>query len=432
MAKSPEPFSVFYAWQSDTPQTHCRTLIRDALDAVADKFNMSDEIPYRLVIDQDTQNVPGLCDIPATLLGKIERADAVVADLTYVAKTTEGKHCSNPNVLFELGFAFRAINPDRLICVMNETHGPRSETIFDIAHRRHPIAFKSPDNPKTRADVVESLAAELEGALKLIIAHGPRSQGNHDANRHESESANIETIARARTNRPAASAATITYRLCPSAYRPRRWASTAELESVMRQRAQVGGRHEFPPQQRGTSRMPWGIYNDLYGEAWALTYAGQFLMRCPVAADFDAPELEEHTLWHFVEAPRDGKLLAGQWISFVPLIRGLFDAFEFGASLSETYHDHEMIQFSIAADGLTEKWLWYHQGHSINLPQGPCISPTFSRSLPTTPQEFRQVWRETAADWATELCGLFARDGFEVKKGSIEQWFAKCDRNEFG
>ena len=171
-------FTIFYAWQSDHPGNQCRNLIRDAADEAARRLTDDPTIPFDVEIDQDTQDVPGLCDIPATILEKIRTADAFLGDLTFVATSKPVKqeqsprHCSNPNVLFELGTAFEAIGCERLILVMNENHGPKEDQIFDLDHRRHPIGYNYPDDSRTRAQVVERLADSLDEAFRPIIALG--------------------------------------------------------------------------------------------------------------------------------------------------------------------------------------------------------------------------------------------------------------------
>jgi hypothetical protein len=138
-----------------TTQNHGRYLIREALDEAADRLSADSDVPFKVEVDSDALNETGLCDIPATILKKIKAADVVVVDLSFAAKTSKGKSCSNSNVLFELGYAFHAIGPDRLVCVMNEKHGPREEQVFDLAHRRRPVAFTSPLKSKSRKEVIE-------------------------------------------------------------------------------------------------------------------------------------------------------------------------------------------------------------------------------------------------------------------------------------
>jgi hypothetical protein len=433
MAKTGEPFTVFYAWQSDTAQTHCRQLIRDALDSVADKLNADLEIPYRVTIDQDTQNVPGLCDIPATLLGKIERADAFVADLTYIATSRRDKHCSNPNVLFELGFAFHAIGWERLICVMNEVHGPVAKQIFDLGHRRHPIAFKSPDKPATRRQVIDGLAIDIESALRDIIAWGPRSVASDSALRHETERASADTLARSRIDSHGdhlSASAVAEFGLCPIGYQARRWNSTRELEGIMSQVAIRSGSHEFPPQQRGTADTQWGIFNDTYGSAWALTYAGQFWIRCPIAAGYESPKLPDYYFQMFLEKPSGETFPAGTWISVVPLFRAFFDALAFSRSLASRYSDHERMEVSFNAAGISGKWLGFYSQGLLDDPNGPCIVSDFSRRVEVTPALLREQWQSIAATWATEFCGLFSRNGMRVQQSTVSNWFGRFARNE--
>ena len=51
------------------------------------QINADPSSPYNVRIDHDTLGVPGLCDIPATILDKIDSADGFLCDLTYVAAT---------------------------------------------------------------------------------------------------------------------------------------------------------------------------------------------------------------------------------------------------------------------------------------------------------------------------------------------------------
>jgi len=163
MVNSAQEFVIFYAWQSDTPQTHSRYLIQEALTEACRLLNESGDIPYKVEVTSDTQGEPGLCDIPAAILAKIEKADAALLDLTFVAvtKTDNPNYCPNPNVLFELGYAANAIGFERLVCVMNEAHGSATETIFDVRHRRYPIRYSSPVAGKTREQAEAHLAASF-------------------------------------------------------------------------------------------------------------------------------------------------------------------------------------------------------------------------------------------------------------------------------
>ena len=72
-------FKVFYAWQSDRPNNLCRNLIRKALDKAAALLSEDltiEEANRSVLIDQDTQGVPGSPGVAETILEKIRSCDA--------------------------------------------------------------------------------------------------------------------------------------------------------------------------------------------------------------------------------------------------------------------------------------------------------------------------------------------------------------------
>jgi len=99
--------TVFYAWQSDRPGKINRHFIRDAASDACKRITDDSTNHFRLTFDSDTRGVAGMCDIPATILEKIDTCDGFLTDLTFVGKTDDGtdreKLVPNPNVVFELG-----------------------------------------------------------------------------------------------------------------------------------------------------------------------------------------------------------------------------------------------------------------------------------------------------------------------------------------
>ena len=180
-------FIIFYAWQSDRPASRTRYLIQEAAAEAATQINADATSEYSVRIDHDTLGVPGLCDIPATILEKIDSADGFLCDLTYVATTQaendndaddnfKVRYCSNPNVLFELGYAFRSMGFQRVICVMNENYGPAAKQIFDLAHRRFPFAYRMPDEGKSKSAIRTELASFIETAIRQMFPLGRRAE----------------------------------------------------------------------------------------------------------------------------------------------------------------------------------------------------------------------------------------------------------------
>jgi hypothetical protein len=287
------------------------------------------------------------------------------------------------------------------------------------------VSFVSPKKGVTRTTTIASLAKDLEAVLRPIIERGPRSLSGNDAEQHGGERTEISTIAEARSC-VRGRELTLTFVLCPAAYRERRWESTVALESLIRTRqirdAAIG---EVPPDQRGTCDMPWGIYNDAYGEPWAITMAGQFWMRCGVAADYDGPKLSDHDLSIIRERPPGDVLQAGAWVSFNYLVRWIYNVSKFAASLAGSFHDGEQVAWSITGAGLADKWLAFPQGSGM--PMGPCVSPTYPRRFVSTATELKSRWREWAVDCSVEICGLFSRDGRRIRAADVDKWFTRFE-----
>ena len=132
------------------------------------------------MLDHDTKGVPGLAPIADTIFEKIEGAALFVADITPTGATPDGtKKTPNPNVLIELGYAFRALGPERIVLVANRAGGFRPEDLpFDLRHRRGPITYDlSPAadkaaKEKARKALVQALASALSSNLGSF-APGP-------------------------------------------------------------------------------------------------------------------------------------------------------------------------------------------------------------------------------------------------------------------
>jgi hypothetical protein len=58
---------LFYAWQSERPNSVCRSFIKDVLESISAALNQAG-IDERIEIDSDTQGVPGTPEILTTIL----------------------------------------------------------------------------------------------------------------------------------------------------------------------------------------------------------------------------------------------------------------------------------------------------------------------------------------------------------------------------
>lgn len=134
-----------------------------------------DEAPR---LDHDMKGVHGDEDVVLTILRKIDKCDVFVADVTIVAQTDEGKNIPNPNVLLELGYAYKAAGSGRIIKVINTAYGdPKEGLPFDLAHKRWPYQYQLPAGTakKEREMAQHKVAKELaEIILGILEAEGEK------------------------------------------------------------------------------------------------------------------------------------------------------------------------------------------------------------------------------------------------------------------
>lgn len=173
---------IFWSWQSDTPATTGRDLVKSALtDAIAqmvEELDLSEAA--RPTLDHDTKGVPGLAPIADTIFEKIDSAALFVADITPTGATPDGKKKTpNPNVLIELGYAMKALGPERIVLVANRAGGFRPEDLpFDLRHRRGPITYDlgAAADRETKDKAKKALVKDFTAAFSVNLesfAPGP-------------------------------------------------------------------------------------------------------------------------------------------------------------------------------------------------------------------------------------------------------------------
>jgi hypothetical protein len=156
-------FTIFYSWQSDVTDT--KKLITKCLDKAIKK--VSKDLKKELVeieLDRDTKGKSGTPDIAETIMAKIDSADIFIGDVTLInseqIEDGKTKPTSNPNVLFELGYAVKSLGWERVICLNDNTVNQVEILPFDIRSRRV-SGFKDRNQ--------ESLIALIAAAIKSII-----------------------------------------------------------------------------------------------------------------------------------------------------------------------------------------------------------------------------------------------------------------------
>jgi hypothetical protein len=160
--------TIFYSWQSDLSNATNRSFIEKALENVAKELRDDDTIAVEPVVDRDTFGVPGAPEIANTIFQKIETATVFVCDVSIIGKGTRGRPVPNPNVLMELGYALKALGPNRVLMVMNEAFGAIEELPFDLRARRV-IAYRADPDDKDRSQVRKELESKLSNALRYVF-----------------------------------------------------------------------------------------------------------------------------------------------------------------------------------------------------------------------------------------------------------------------
>jgi hypothetical protein len=120
--------TVFYSWQSDSPQALNRSFIEEALLEALRRLNSDATLEKALretpvELDKDIQGVAGSPPIADTILRKIENCAVFVADLSFVGESKSGftnasgkpRLFPNPNVLIEYGYALRCHSHTKLV-----------------------------------------------------------------------------------------------------------------------------------------------------------------------------------------------------------------------------------------------------------------------------------------------------------------------------
>ena len=170
---------IFWSWQSDTPGSTGRHIIRAALEAAIAELKVAEGIEEAirsdLHLDSDRQGVPGSPDLARVILEKIDAAFVVIADVTTVGAIAtdpdERQRLINSNVAIELGYALRALGSQGILMVMNHFYGGRADLPFDLQAKAGPILFNLPPDADSEIKTREKarLKSQLKSALSLCI-----------------------------------------------------------------------------------------------------------------------------------------------------------------------------------------------------------------------------------------------------------------------
>ena len=169
---------IFYSWQNDIDPRFNRNFIQDCLKRVIKKLNHNLFIEEAIRLDHDTKDITGSPDITNTILKKIDECDVFIGDITFVSKLDNGKYCSNPNVLIELGYALKSLGDGRLINIMNTSFGKPDDLPFDLRHKRWPVKYELSDRNFSEKDQIRNDFVKALYTAIVPFTKNPKITGN--------------------------------------------------------------------------------------------------------------------------------------------------------------------------------------------------------------------------------------------------------------
>lgn len=159
---------IFYSWQSDLPNATNRGFIERALEQALAASSTHRDSELDPVIDRDTLGVPGAPDIAAVIFAKIENADVFVADISLIPSEGQRRPTPNPNVLIELGYALKALGPEKVVLVFNEAFGRLDQLPFDL-QRKRVITYSAAEESENRAAERKVLVSKLRVQIDTVL-----------------------------------------------------------------------------------------------------------------------------------------------------------------------------------------------------------------------------------------------------------------------
>ncbi|MCA9211840.1 MAG: hypothetical protein KDB27_02150 [Planctomycetales bacterium] len=172
----PKQDTIFYAWQSDLPNSTNRGFIEDCLARTIKEMEREGDLEVLPSVDRDTQNVAGAVNISDTIFEKIDKCRIFVCDVSLInrpqkkvaADAHQQRPTPNPNVLIEAGYAAKACTWERVIFVFNKDTGPIEALPFDIRGRKVLTYELAPNQDKSSQRAL--LVRLLKNAIGDILS----------------------------------------------------------------------------------------------------------------------------------------------------------------------------------------------------------------------------------------------------------------------
>ena len=186
--------TVFYAWQSDSPERVNRFFIRGALKKAIGHITKSRNGATPLEYDDATRRTAGSVMIVDSILNKIDRCDVFVGDISIISTGQDGaRRVPNPNVLFEAGWAAARLGWNRVVLVFNSATGTLENDVpFDLRGRLI-LQYELEECTADRKGVEERLVGALITSIHAALDSPPpirRKEGSRSTKKISREQQN--------------------------------------------------------------------------------------------------------------------------------------------------------------------------------------------------------------------------------------------------
>lgn len=158
-------FPVFHSWQSDDKKA--RNVIERELDKALKAVGRETGVRFE---KWKAARRAGAMDIAAGILEDIERAECLVADISFINRQggSKRKHrrlVPNPNVAVEVGWGAKALGWNRIVLVHNLDSGSVELAPFDLRGRTI-VPFSLADEVSGQRALASRLQVALRGVLQ--------------------------------------------------------------------------------------------------------------------------------------------------------------------------------------------------------------------------------------------------------------------------
>lgn len=160
-------YNIFYSWESDLPTSENRNFIESAIAKAIKK--LKEEFGISIRLDKDTREMAGSPDIIRAILEKVDNCFMFIADVSIITRRFD-KAFPNSNVMFELGYAIKAVGDESIIMLFNDATGSTNDLPFDLGLKRQ-MKFSCPDgiSPEDKKAEKERLSTDIYNAIKLRL-----------------------------------------------------------------------------------------------------------------------------------------------------------------------------------------------------------------------------------------------------------------------